>query len=408
MSKSWNRMETWLGLIVLVVGGVLAFIAGLHVYVTSTAETLHPDPQRVPSASAVTPDPQWTTAVARGREIMRAGIATRNLPGLSVAVGVGDAIVWAEGFGWADLEDRTPVTPATQFRLGDTSIALTSAAAGLLLEDQRLALDRRVQEYVPEFPAKQWPVTLGQVMGHLAGVPRAEGDEESLDESCNRTVDGLTRFADSGLRFEPGTQFMYSQYGWILVSAAIERAASESFHAFMRTRVFEPLAMAATREDAPRGRVQHRATPYFPRYSSDPRYGLHPMREGSYACFSGAGAFISTPSDMVRFGLAITNGTLLRPATVRLLQTSQTLRDGTRTGYGLGWKIETVDLAGTPTTVVGHDGRLLGGTAVSFLTVPDRRLVVAVMSNIAYADPASLAVDVAQAFAGQATTASQP
>lgn len=408
MSKRWNRSETWLGLVVLLVGGVLAFIAGLHVYVTSTAETLHPDPQRVPSAAAATPAPQWTTAVARGRQIMRDGIAARNLPGLSVAVGVGDAIVWAEGFGWADLEDRTPVTPATRFRLGDASIPLTSAAAGLLLEDDRLTLDRRVQDYVPEFPEKPWPVTLGQVMGHLAGVPRAEGDEESLNESCNRTVDGLARFADIGLRFEPGTQFMYSQYSWILVSAAIERAANESFHAFMRTRVFEPLAMDATREDAPRGGVQQRATPYFPRYSSDPRYGLHLMREGSYACFAGAGAFISTPSDMVRFGLAITNGTLLRPATIRLLQTPQTLRDGTTTGYGLGWKIETVTLAGTPTTVVGHDGRLLGGTAVSLLTVPDRRLVVAVMSNIAYADPTSLAVDVAQAFAGQAATSPHP
>lgn len=402
MSRSWNRMETWLGLIVLLVGGVLAFVAGLHVYVTSTAETLHPDPQRVPSAIAAPPDPHWTQAVARGQQIMRAGIAARNIPGLSVAVGVGDALVWAEGFGWADLDDRTPVTAATRFRLGDTSIALTSAAAGLLIEDGRLGLDQPVQTYVPAYPVKAWPVTLGQVMGHVGGISGGGGDEEPLDESCDGPIDGLARFAGHPLRFEPGTQFRYSQYDWILVSAAIERAAGESFTSYMRTRVFEPTGMTATREDAPRGAVSQRATPYFPRYSADPRYGLHPMREGSYHCFAGAGAFISTPSDLVRFGLALGNGQLVRPQTVTRLQTPQTLRDGSSTGYGLGWSLETVTIAGVSSTVAGHDGRLLGGAAVSFLTVPDRRLVIAVMANISYADPRSLALDVARAFADQA------
>jgi CubicO group peptidase (beta-lactamase class C family) len=106
---------------------------------------------------------------------------------------------------------------------------------------------------------------------------------------------------------------------------------------------------------------------------------------------------VSTPSDLVRFGLAI--HTLLKPATVQVLQTSQRLRSGEETGYGLGWDLETAELAGAQTTVVGHDGDLLGGQVASLLTVPGRGLVVAVTANIGYADTFAIAVKIAQAFA---------
>ena len=71
---------------------------------------------------------------AEARQIVRAALTEQNLPGLSVAVGVGGDIVWAEGFGWADLENQVQVAPDTRFRIGTASTALTSAAVGLLLE----------------------------------------------------------------------------------------------------------------------------------------------------------------------------------------------------------------------------------------------------------------------------------
>ncbi len=70
----------------------------------------------------------------QGRQIVLAGLTGQNLPGLSVAVGVGGELVWAEGFGWADLDNRVPVAPQMRFRIGTASVALTSAAVGLLLK----------------------------------------------------------------------------------------------------------------------------------------------------------------------------------------------------------------------------------------------------------------------------------
>ena len=144
-----------------------------------------------------------------------------------MAVGVGGEIVWAEGFGWADLEKRVPVSPDMRFRIGTASTVLTSAAVGLLLEKDRLKLDEKIQTYVPEFPEKQWPVTLRQLMAHVAGVGNDGGDEGPLlSERCERPVEALQHFSGtSPLLFEPGTQYRYSSYGWILVSAAVEAAA---------------------------------------------------------------------------------------------------------------------------------------------------------------------------------------
>lgn len=400
MSKSWNRTETWIALIVAGIGVLLAVILGIHTYVRATATPLHPEPQNVPSTADADPPPVWAGAAERGRQIVRGALTEQNLPGVSVAVGVGGEVVWAEGFGWADLERRVPVAPHLRFRIGTASTVLSSAAAGLLLEKGRLNLDAEIQAYVPEFPRKEWPVTLRQLMGHVAGVRTDGGDEGPLlSQRCERPVDALPAFAERALLFEPGTRHRYSSYGWILVSAAVEAAASEPFLIFMRKQVFEPLGMKDTMADSATEPIPDRVTPYFPRYAADPRYGLHLMRPLDFSCYAGSSAFLSTPSDLVRFGLAINAGKLLQPGTVQLLQTSQRLASGEETGYGLGWDIQTVTLAGEQTRVVGHDGELLGGMVASLMTFREPGIVVAVTSNISYADTFAIGSNIAEAFA---------
>jgi len=399
MSKRWNRLETWLTLIVVGVGVLLTVMMGLFGYLTATAP-LHPEPEQVPSVSESPPSPRWTDAVEHGRQLMRAALLEQNLPGLSVAVGVDGVIVWAGGVGWADLDRKVPVGPETRFRIGTASTVLTSAAAGLLLEQGRLALDEEIQVHVPAFPRQDWPVTLRQVMGHVAGIRNDGGDEGPLFSAhCERPADALRYFADRPLLFEPGTRFNYSSYGWILVSEAVEAASGERFLRFMRKQIFEPLSMDDTVADSATEPVRDEATPYFPRFGADPKYGQHLMRPLDHSCYAGASVFLSTPSDLVRFGMAIDGGRLLQPATVQLLQTSLRLASGEETGYGLGWDLEDVTLAGQPARAVGHDGDVLGGRVASLMTFRERGLVVSVISNISYADTSSVALKIAEAFA---------
>jgi len=366
--------------------------------VSVSGQVLHPDAQAIPSVRHTAPSPQWSEAVDRARRIIRSGLAEQNLPGLSVAVGAGGEIVWAEGFGWADIKTSVPVTPDTRFRIGTASTVLTSAAVGVLLEKGRLTLDDEIQTYVPQFPKKQRAVTLRQLMAHMGGVGTDGGDDGPLfRQRCERPVEALQHFAQDALLFEPGTQYRHSKYGWILVSAAVEAAADRPFLTFMREQIFQPLGMdntgaeSATEEhpegvgepgeDAPfltlfrqlileplgMGGTKAKpatdpATVYFTGWGYDPliRYGLHVMRPHNLSCYAGSMAFFSTPSDLVRFGLAINGGKLLKPATVRLLQTSQQLTSGQETGYGLGWDLDTVTLAGEPTQAARSQRRVAG------------------------------------------------
>jgi CubicO group peptidase (beta-lactamase class C family) len=405
-----SRTETWAALIVVGVGLLLSAVLGLWGYISATATPVHSNPQDVPSMAQSAPLPKWARAAEQGRQIVRAALTEQNLAGLSVAVGAGGEaggeasgeIVWAEGFGWADLEARVPVRPDTRFRIGTASTALTSAAAGLLLEKGRLKLDDKIQTYVPEFPQHPWLVTLRQLMGHVAGVPNDGGDEGPLfTKRCERPADAFQFLSgyERELLFEPGTQYHYSSYGWIAVSAAVEAAAGEPFLTFMRKQIFEPLAMNDTLPDSATEPIPNRATPYFPRFAADPRYGLHLMDPLDYSCYAGSSAFLSTPSDLVRFAMAINGGTLLQPATVQLLQTPQRLASGEKTGYGLGWDLETAALAGEATRLVGHNGDVLGGMVATFMTFPEQGIVVSVTSNTSYADTVTVALKIARIFA---------
>ena len=192
-----RKTPLWLVLGVLGAGMIPLAVLGIYTYTTATAPVLHPDPQAVSSVMRLAPSPAWAGTVEQARTMVRAGLAEQNLPGLSVAVGAAGDVVWAEGFGWADIENRVPVEPDTRFRIGTASQVLTSAGVGVLLERGTLALDERIQSYVPEFPSKQWPVTLRQLMAHLSGVRNDAGDEEPVKVRCERTLDVLPRFAGS-------------------------------------------------------------------------------------------------------------------------------------------------------------------------------------------------------------------
>jgi CubicO group peptidase (beta-lactamase class C family) len=396
-----SRLKTAFAVFAAAIGLVLAFVAGLFIYVNATARPLHPDAQAMPSVARQAPPAKWAAAVHEARQALRAGVSAQNLPGLSVAVASGGEIVWAEAFGYADLEKHLPMTPETQLRAGGVSESLTSAAVGLLLDRQRLNLDHDIQEYVPNFPEKPWPITLRALMAGQSGIRNDGGDEEPIAVHCDRALDAMSRFANDKLLFEPGTRYRASSYGWILVSGAVEAASGEPFTAFMQRQVFDPLGMSATRMDSAKDVIPARTTFYYPRFAGDTRYGPELARDGDYSCLAGGAGFLSTPSDLVRFGAAFSGGTLLQRATVEALLTPQRLTSGDDTGYGLGWKIETVPLGGRRVLVASHGTRkdFLGGTA-SLLLLPERRIVVAVMSNTGFADTGTLASRIADFFSG--------
>ena len=400
MSKS--RIPTWVSLVLLGVGLLAVGIPGLWVYMSITATKVHPDSQNIPSVTNSPSLPKWAGAAEQSRQIVRASMSENNLAGLSVAVGIDGEIVWAEGFGFADIESSLPVTPDHRFRTGTASIVLTSAAIGLLLDEGRLKLDDEIQRYVPEFPAKQWPVTVRQAMGDVAGLKTEDPDDGVLTSShCERPADAVALFAKEPLLFQPGTKYQESTFGWVLLSAVVEAAADTPFATFLNERILRPLGMLDTFKESVTNPPPDAATSYNPRFAANPVYGIKPLPKFDYSCHAGSNGFLSTPSDLVRFGMAINRGKLLSPQTVQTLQTPQRLASGQPTSYGLGWDLKTITLAGQQVQAAGHNGHFWVEEVASLLTFPERGLAVAVMSNVSFAGTPSVAERVAQTFVAQ-------
>lgn len=321
---------------------------------------------------------QWSAAIEQARTNANQFMRAHSLPGLSVAVGVNGVVAYSEGFGFADLENRVPVTPLTRMRIGSVSKSVTSVALGQLVEAGKLDLDAEVQKYVPAFPRKRWPITVRQVAGHTAGIRHYIKAEENLSTARYPTVlAGLAIFQNDSLLFEPGTKYSYSSYGWNLISAVVEGASAEHFLSYMRRRVFEPLGLRSIIAEHTDSLIAHRSR--FYEQAPDSALGNAPYVDNSYKW--AGGGFISNTEDLVQLGMALLRGNALKPATFVTLSTAQKLRDGKPTGYGLGWASGQDDKG---RRIVYHTGGSVGGRAV-LLLYPDQGVVVAMLSNAGHA-----------------------
>ena len=393
MTRARWRAEAVLSLLAIVIVAV-----AVPLYFAFIPNHVHTDPAAVPSTTADVDAKSHAAAVEKARRLARARLVEENLPGLSVAVAVDGAMVWVEGFGYADV-DHAPVTPLTRFRLGALSKPLTATAAALLYERGRLDLDAPVQRYVPAYPHKQWTVTTRQLMGDVAGVHRIRGDNNDAMpvEHCESLDEAVAMLKDEPLLFEPGTEHRYSIWGWVLVSAAVEGAAGESLSRFMLRQVFEPLAMERTSVAETEGLDE--VASYNLGSVLGARLGIKKASlQPDYSCVAGGGAFLSTPSDLVRFGSAMLKPGLLKASTIAAFQTPTRLASGASTTYALGWTVGTMQLAGKPARIVSHRGSPRGGS-VSLLIFPDLGLTVAAAANVSSASGINpFALQVAEAF----------
>jgi len=352
-------------IVALVTATLLASMAGPRSVARGQTPCVSRVAAAVPSA--------YAAAVARGHALVCDKLAGR-ISGLQVAVGVDGKLVWSEGFGYADVARKVPVTAETQFRIGSVSKPLTAAALALLYERGKLDLDAPVQRYVPSFPDKGYPITTRQLAGHLAGIRHYRGDEFVLNRRFGSVGEGLTIFQDDSLLFPPGTRFSYSSYGWNLISAVIEGAAEQDFLSFIGHNVFRPLGMTHTAPDRADSLIPNR-TLFYER-GPDGGFVPAPTVDNSYKW--AGGGFVSTAEDLVKFGSALLNPGFLRAETLELLFTSQKTNRGEPTGYGIGWFVGTDSLGHR---WVFHGGSSVGGST-AFGVDRDSRIVIAITSNL--------------------------
>ena len=305
-------------------------------------------------------------------------MSANSIPGVGAAVVLDGQPLWSEGFGMADLENYSPATSSTLFRLGSISKPITATAILQLWERGKLDLDAPVQKYCPAFPEKEWPITTRELLSHLGGIrhynPDGKGDipEDSARHFAS-IEDSLQIFAGDPLVAKPGTKFNYSTYGYTLVGCVLEGAAAEKFVDFVRKNIFQPAGMEQTRDDDFFTIVPHRTRWYHKDKAGMVRNAG--VLDSSYKI--PGGGLISSADDMARFEAAILADKLLLRGTRDLMWSILQPTEGQPSHYALGWFV--ADKFGFPSA--GHTGGQQG-TDTAFLIVPDRRAGVVVLANM--------------------------
>ena len=312
-------------------------------------------------------------SIALSRNYLLGYVNANRIPGISVAVAHEGRVIWSQGFGWADLENKVPVTPLTKFRIGSVSKPFTAALVAVLREQGKIDIDVAIQEYVPDFPEKQAPITVRHLLAHTSGIRHYTGSEYYTN-GFTSIKEGLAVFKDDALEDDPGKRFVYSSYGYDLIGAAVEAACGRSFEECLAEYVTGPLGLRHTVADRAERVIRYRARGYFQTDGGDvinapPHSTLYKLP---------AGGLLSTPEDLVAFGSAHLRPGLLSAGMLEQVFTDQKTADGDTIGFGLGWVL-TKDRSGRQ--VWGHLGGIIGGCS-ALLVYPESGLVVAVAANL--------------------------
>ena len=311
-------------------------------------------------------------AIDRARTLVRDSMAANGIPGVSVAVAVDGRVVWTEGFGFADIENRVPLTAQTRMRIGSVSKSVTSAAIALLVQEGKLDLDAPVQTYVPSFPRKPQEITTRQLAGHLAGIRHYRGNEMYSARPYPTVTASLDIFKNDTLLHAPGSKYFYSSYGWNLLSAVVEGAAGAPFLTVMNQRVFEPLGLRSIVAEHVDSLIPFRA--HY--YERDGNGALRNARFVDNSYKWAGGGFISNTEDLVRFGSALLEPGFLEARTLATLFTPMQTTGGEATNYAIGWRVGEYQ----GRREHAHSGGSVGANAFLVL-YPDQRVVVALLSN---------------------------
>lgn len=320
-------------------------------------------------------------------------LADKAVAGFAVGVVENGRVRLARGYGMADLEARVPVTDRTVFRIGSVTKEFTAAAVLLLAEQGKLSLDDRLAKFVPTFP-RGGEVTVRQLLAHTSGIRNYTSVPDFMTAVAPRetSADALIAYmvaAAPVYDFAPGTSWSYSNSGYFLLGAIIEKASGQPYAQFVRTAILDPLGLAQTRFDDMAEIVPNRAKGYE-KLATSPS-GFANASHLSLSVAAAAGAMRSTVADLARWHEALLGGRLLNRASVALMTAPGRLADGRlasaarpttpgqagpRSDYGFG--IATTMREGRRS--IGHGGSINGFNA-TVQTFADARTTLVLLTN---------------------------
>jgi CubicO group peptidase (beta-lactamase class C family) len=329
-------------------------------------------------------------------------IAHRGVPGLSIAVVYDQEIVWTKGYGFSDLEKKTPATPSTVYRIGSITKLFTSTAILHLRDQGKLRLDDPVSLSLPWFathnPFPDAPeITIRHLLTHTAGLSR-EADFPYWTDHIFPTREELAESVPAQDAINPPeTTYHYSNLGMSILGEIVTAVSGQPWADFVQETILDPLGMLSSSTSPDEEILQRLATAYMLESPDGTRDVMEYYEAGAIAP---AGGIVSSVEDLGRFAsLQFRDGPaggdqILKGSTLREMQRVHWVYESFSGGRGLGFAVSRRD----GTTFVGHGGSI-GGHVSNLLMVPDEKIAVIVAINADNGSPATCARQAYDVFA---------
>lgn len=331
-------------------------LASLIIFLTSVGFNLNIDNSE---------DNRIRTAKKKAKKFLR----QQRIPGMSISVSQNGELIWSEGFGYSKRKPRTKVNPSkTLFRIASISKSITALSLAKLVDNKQIDLNESAYNYLPDYPQKHYDFTVKELGGHLAGIRHYKGNEFTLNKKMSIT-EGVDLFKNDPLLFEPSTQFSYNTFGYVLLSEIMQKASKTDFNILVDNLVFKPLGMTNTILDD--SEIDHPNTTMF--YRKKRVLSTSVTNEYKVA----GGGFLSTSEDLIKFGEEIISPKTVSKEALSEMITSQKLKSGKITGYGIGFSVECTK---NNTHKYYHTGGGVGASSI-LLIYPEEEIVISILTN---------------------------
>lgn len=310
-------------------------------------------------------------------------------PGCALGIIRDGQLIYARGYGLANLDYDVPITADSKFYIASTSKQFTAACIALLVQQGTIRLDDDIRTYIPEIPDYGQVVTIDHLLHHTSGIR----DYLALMNLSGRSFEDYFGMIDAiriisrqrALNFAPGEEFLYSNSGYLLLAEVVNRVSGMSIRQFARKHFFDPLGMTNTFFNNDHQQViKDRVVSYRPNWP----HGYYQFIQHFDAL--GDGNLLTTVNDLYRWDQNFYTGQVGGSDFLTLLHTPGILNNGDTLNYAFGLRLDRY--RGLPT--VSHGGSMLG-FRTQLLRFPEQRFSVIVLANVSNANPDALAYQVA-------------
>ncbi len=311
--------------------------------------------------------------LAQQMDQMAASYYNNTEPGATVIVSKGGQTLFRKAYGMADMHAKRAMRPEDVMRLGSITKQFTAVSILMLVDEGKLALSDTVQSVFSDYPESGKKITIEHLLTHTSGIPSytSKPGFSAMVAKDVSVAEMVASFKNDALEFEPGSRYQYSNSGYFLLGAIIEKISGESYAKFIEKRLFLPLGMKQTAYEGYERSEQTQAVGHTANAT-----GFEASKAISMSLPYAAGSLRSTVDDLVKWDAAISAGMLLKPATWKRAFSDYVMSNGQGAHYGYGWSLG--QLEGSP--MIAHGGGINGFSTFA-LRLPNEKIYVAVLTN---------------------------